>query len=145
MCIRDRTWTHTGKGGYYWAGTYSDESGKFLLQGTEDGESGYKSGYAHVFSMNPKNGKAIDDLTLPFTGDIRCNIVKDTEGDNPTGDYYFTSKSGYFYRISVNADGTFDKDSLRWIKLENSKGSDLTMSTSTPTVYNGRDVYKRQQ
>lgn len=132
------TWTHTGKGGYYWAGTYADESGKFLLQGTEDGESGYKSGYAHVFSMNPKNGKVIDDLTLPFTGDIRCNIVKDTEGDNPTGDYYFTSKSGYFYRISVNADGTFDKDSLRWIKLENSKGSDLTMSTSTPTVYNGR-------
>lgn len=97
------TWTHTGKGGYYWAGTYADESGKFLLQGTEDGESGYKSGYAHVFSMNPKNGKVIDDLTLPFTGDIRCNIVKDTEGDNPTGDYYFTSKSGYFYRISVNA------------------------------------------
>ena len=132
------TWTHTGKGGYYWAGTYADESGKFLLQGTEDGESGYKSGYAHVFSMNPKNGKVIDDLTLPFTGDIRCNIVKDREGDNPTGDYYFTSKSGYFYRISVNADGTFDKDSLRWIKLENSKGSDLTMSTSTPTVYNGR-------
>lgn len=132
------TWTHTGKGGYYWAGTYADESGKFLLQGTEDGESGYKSGYAHVLSMNPKNGKVIDDLTLPFTGDIRCNIVKDTEGDNPTGDYYFTSKSGYLYRISVNADGTFDKDSLRWIKLENSKGSDLTMSTSTPTVYNGR-------
>ena len=61
------TWTHTGKGGYYWAGTYADESGKFLLQGTEDGESGYKRGYAHVFSMNPKNGKVIDDLTLPFT------------------------------------------------------------------------------
>ncbi len=82
----------------------------FCVPGTEDGESGYKSGYAHVFSMSPKNGKVIDDLTLPFTGDIRCNIVKDTEGNKPTGDYYFTSKSGYFYRISVNADGTFDKD-----------------------------------
>ncbi len=132
------TWTHTGKGGDHWAGTYVDESGKFCCRERKTERVVTRAGHAHVFSMSPKNGKVIDDLTLPFTGDIRCNIVKDTEGDNPTGDYYFTSKSGYFYRISVNADGTFDKDSLRWIKLENSKGSDLTMSTSTPTVYNGR-------
>lgn len=132
------TWTHTGKGGYYWAGTYADQNGKFLLQGTDDGESGHQTGYAHLLSMDPKSGKVLDDLTLPHTGDVRCNIVKDVEGENPTGDYYFTTKSGYLYRISVNTDGTFHENSLRWIKLSNSEGSELTMSTSTPTVYNGR-------
>ncbi len=132
------TWTHTQKGGYYWAGAYVDQSGSFMLEGTDDGEAGYKTGYAHVLSMNPKTGEVIDDLTLPHTGDLRSNITHDTEGKNATGDYYFTTKGGYFYRISVGKDGKFDRNSLRWIKLDNGRNNDTAMSTSTPTVYNGR-------
>ena len=133
------TWTHTKGGGYYWAGAYVDESGEFLLEGTDDGEGGYDTGHAHVLSMDPLSGKVLDDLELPHAGDIRSNITHDVEGENATGDYYFTSKGGYFYRVSVNSDGTFDKDSLKWIKLENGQDtSSHAMSTSTPTVYNGR-------
>lgn len=132
------TWTHTQKGGYYWAGAYIDASGTFMLEGTDDGEGGYKTGYAHVLSMNPATGEVLDDLTLPHTGDVRSNITHDTQGSNATGDYYFTSKGGYLYRISVGADGKFKKDTLRWIKLENGKNDNSAMSTSTPTIYNGR-------
>lgn len=132
------TWTHTQKGGYYWAGAYVDESGAFMLEGTDDGEAGYSTGYAHVLSMNPKTGEVLDDLTLPHTGDLRSNITHDAVGDNATGDYYFTTKGGYFYRISVGDDGKFDRNSLRWIKLDNGRNNNTAMSTSTPTVYNGR-------
>ena len=132
------TWTHTQKGGYYWAGAYIDGNQKFMLEGTDDGEGGYKTGYAHVLSMNPKTGEVIDDLTLPHTGDLRSNITHDTEGKNATGDYYFTTKGGYLYRISVGADGKFNRNSLRWIKLDNGRNNDTAMSTSTPTIYNGR-------
>ena len=132
------TWTHAQKGGYYWAGAYIDQSGTFMLEGTDDGEAGYKTGYAHVLSMNPKTGEVLDDLTLPHTGDLRSNITHDMAGDNATGDYYFTTKGGYFYRISVGSDGKFDRSSLRWIKLDNGRNNNTAMSTSTPTVYNGR-------
>lgn len=127
------SWTCTRAGGYYWAGAYVADSGKFLLEGTEDGASGYKTENAQVLSLNPKTGEILDTLTLPYPGDIRSNITHDTA----TGDYYFTSKGGYFYRVSVEEDGKFDQSSLRWIKLENGSSS-TAMSTSTPTVYNGR-------
>lgn len=131
------SWSHTKAGGYYWAGAYVDSTGEFLLEGTDDGESGWSTGYGHVLSINQKTGQVLDDLELPHVGDVRSNITHDVEGDNATGDYYFTTKGGYFYRVSVNSDGTFDKDSLKWIKLENGSTTDA-MSTSTPTVYNGR-------
>ena len=79
----------------------------------------------------------LDDIQLPHVGDLRSNITYDCEGENPTYDYYFTTKGGYFYRISVNEDGTFKEDSLKYVKLENGT-STASMSTSTPTVYNGR-------
>ena len=129
------SWTHTQAGGYYWAGSYNSD--EFMLVGTDDGESGYTIGYAHVLSIHPKTGKVLDDIQLPHVGDLRSNITYDCEGENPTYDYYFTTKGGYFYRISVNEDGTFKEDSLKYVKLENGT-STASMSTSTPTVYNGR-------
>lgn len=126
------TWTHTQKGGFYWAGAYVCD--EFVLVGTDDGESGYETGYAHVLSIDPKTGNIIDDIQLPFVGDIRSNMVYDAEG---TKDYYFTSKGGYFYKLSVNSDGTFGENALSYIKLENGSAG-IAMSTSTPTVYNGR-------
>lgn len=126
------SWTHKQMGGFYWAGAYVSDN--FMLVGTDDGKSGYTTGYSHVLSFDPKSGTLIDDVELPHVGDLRCNILYDEYG---TKDYYFTTKGGYFYGISVNDDGTFKENSLKYIKLEN--GTDVaSMSTSTPTIYNGR-------
>lgn len=126
------SWVYTKQGGFYWAGAYTSDN--FMLVGTDDGEGGYSTGYAHLVSIDPMSGKVLDDLTLPHTGDLRCNITYDADG---TGDYYFTTKGGYFYGISVNADGTFVDGSLKYVKLENGTSVDA-MSTSTPTIYKGR-------
>lgn len=126
------SWVYKQRGGFYWAGAYVSDN--FMLVGTDDGEGGYSTGYAHVLSFDPKSGKVLDDIQIPHVGDLRCNITYDAYG---TGDYYFTTKGGYFYRISVKEDGTFVDDSLKYIQLTN--GTDTaSMSTSTPTIYNGR-------
>lgn len=126
------SWVYGRKGGFYWAGAYVTDD--FLLIGTDDGEAGYRTGYAHLVSLDPKTGIVIDDLTMPHTGDIRSSITYDID---ETGDYYFTSKGGYFYRVSVDEKGQIQKDSLKWVTLEN--GTDTqSMSTSTPTIYHGR-------
>ena len=126
------SWVYPQKGGFYWAGAYISED--FMLIGTDDGENGYTAGHANLLSLDPSTGEVIDLLELPHTGDIRTSITYDADG---TKDYYFATKGGYFYRVSVNPDGTIDENSLNWVQLEN--GMDSTgMSTSTPTIYNGR-------
>lgn len=125
------SWVHKNAGGYYWAGAYvADE---FLLVGTDDGYDGYRTGYAKILSIEPLTGRVIDAISLPHVGDVRCAITHDTD----TGDYYFTSKGGFFYRISVQEDGVFVSDSLKYIELSNGTAVP-SMSTSTPTIYNGR-------
>ena len=126
------SWVHTQAGGFYWAGAYVTDD--FLLVGTDDGESGYSTGYAHILSIDPKSGKILDDMQLPHVGDLRSNITYDAE---ETKDYYFTTKGGYFYRISVNEEGIFTENSLKSVKLPNGTTT-ASMSTSTPTIYNGR-------
>lgn len=121
-------WAHTQKGGFYWAGAYI--SGDYLYLGTDDGESGYGTGYAHLLSINKHNGKVVDDVTMPNVGDIRSSI---TFSD---GKLYFTSKGGYFYEAEFDSK-TGDIKNIRWIALENGSNG-VAMSTSTPTVYNGR-------
>lgn len=127
------SWRYISNGGFYWAGAYiSDE---FLMLGTDDGEYGYTTGYASVLLLDPQSGRLLDKITLPHTGDIRCSITY----DNATNAYYFTTKGGYFYQVRTSG-SSFANGSLRYIKLDN--GSDNAahpaMSTSTPTVYNGR-------
>ena len=126
------SWTYTGMGGFYWAGAYVCE--EYMLVGTDDGASGYTTGYGHVLAIEPKSGKIIDDVQLPFVGDVRSSITL------YDGKYYFTSKGGYFYELSVNEDGSFPEEGLRYIKLKNgsTNASNPAMSTSTPTIYNGR-------
>ena len=126
------SWTHTGAGGFYWAGAYITD--KYLLIGTDDGKSGYLKGYGHVLSIDPKSGRIIDDLKMPNVGDIRCDMT------NYNGKFYFTSKGGYFYEVSVDQSGNILDETLRYVKLDNG-GNDPNnpgMSTSTPTIYNGR-------
>lgn len=123
-------WTYSQKGGFYWAGAYV--SGKFMLVGTDDGETGYTSATSNLLSLDPDTGRLIDCLS-GLDADIRCSICYDSATDR----YYFTSKGGYFYSVAVSADGYFDRSSLKKLDLRN--GRDIEgMSTSTPVVYNGR-------
>ena len=119
------SWTYTQKGGFYWAGAYVSDD--FILIGTDDGEASYTTGHANLLSLDPKTGAVISQITLPHTGDIRCSIVRQ-EGTNS---YYFTSKGGYFYGVTVNESGVIDENSLKYISLGG-------MSTSTPTIYGNR-------
>ena len=128
------TWVHTSRGGFYWAGAYVTDD--YLLIGTDDGAAGYDSGHARLLSLDPRSGLPLDSLELSVPGDIRSGVtfVPDSGGGSRG---YFTVKSGYFCRADVNADGTFVPDSLRTLALSNGTG-EAAMSTSTPTVYNGR-------
>ncbi|MGN0659795.1 MAG: PQQ-binding-like beta-propeller repeat protein [Emergencia sp.] len=115
-------WTYTSKGGFYWAGAYACSD--FVLVGTDDGESGCDSQTSRLIAFSPKTGKVLDEIT-GLDGDIRSSVSYDKTTDR----YYFTSKGGTFYSVSVSAEG----------KISGLKSLDLGgMSTSTPAVYNGR-------
>ena len=122
------SWRHIQKGGFYWAGAYIE--GDYLYIGTDDGEDGYQTGYAHLLSINKHTGKVVDDVTMPNVGDIRSSI------NQTDGKLYFTSKGGYFYEAEYDPK-TGDIGNLRFIELQNGSNG-VPMSTSTPTVYNGR-------
>ena len=133
------TWRYVQKGGFYWAGAYVCDA--FLLVGTDDGEQGYVKGFANVLSLDTKTGALIDKFCLrelgeKHFGDLRCSITYDIETD----DFYFNTKGGYFYRMSVNDNGLIDHDGVRYIKLDNYDNilSCPPMSTSSPCIYNGR-------
>lgn len=131
--LKIAAWTHTDKG-FYWAGAYVNND--FLLIPTDDGERGYTTGHADLLSLQPKTGIVLDRLTMPGVGDLRSSVCYDQKTDA----YYFTSKGGDFYRVKVNPDGTFVKDSLRQLHLDNGKNDPNLppMSTSTPVIYAGR-------
>ncbi|MBR6658121.1 MAG: Ig-like domain-containing protein [Oscillospiraceae bacterium] len=126
--VKIATWRHIQKGGFYWAGAYIE--GDYLYIGTDDGEDGYQTGYAHLLSINKHTGKVVNDVTMPNVGDIRSSI------NQTGGKLYFTSKGGYFYEAEYNPK-TGDIGNLRFIELQNGSNG-VPMSTSTPTVYNGR-------
>lgn len=125
------SWAYTQKGGFYWAGAYA--SNDFVLIGTDDGEASYTTGHASLLSLDPKTGAVISQITLPHTGDIRCNIVRQER----TNSYYFTSKGGYFYGVTVDENGIINENSLKYIQLKNGS-EEIPMSTSTPTIYGNR-------
>lgn len=127
------TWVYTKKGGFYWAEAYVTDD--YLFIGTDDGEYGYVTGYASLLSINKNDGTVKDSVTMPFTGDIRCCVVQDG------GKLYFTSKGGYFYSVEIDEEsGDILEDTLKYIKLDNyhDQPKAPAMSTSSPTIYNGR-------
>lgn len=123
-------WKYCGIGGFYWAGAYVCED--YLLVGTDDGASGYTSGYAKLLSFDPKSGRLLDEYTMGVVGDIRSSIAA------YDGKYYFTNKGGYFFEAEVLADGSIE--SIRTLRLYNYSADSSTppMSTCTPTIWNGR-------
>ncbi len=127
------TWTHEDAG-FYWAGAYACDD--FVLVTTDDGAAGYTTGYGAILSLDPASGTVLDRKVMPNVGDLRSSVCYDTQTDA----YYFTSKGGDFYRIKVNADGTFVSGSLRRLHLDNGANSASAppMSTSTPVIYKGR-------
>ena len=124
------SWTYASRGGFYWSGAYV--CNEFTLIGTDDGEVGYTKGYASLLSLDTDTGKVIDEVKMDVTGDIRSSIT------HYDGKYYFTSKGGYFFEASVAEDGEIQ--AVKHMKLNNYAESDSNppMSTSTPTIYNGR-------
>ena len=117
---KEALWRYTSQGGFYWAGAYAND--KYVVVGTDDGQSGYTSQTAKLVVFDKRTGEIVDSKES-YTGDIRSNIAY------ADGRVYFTSKGGYFYSEVLGADG----------KLSGSQAIDLGgMSTSTPVVYNGR-------
>ncbi len=127
------TWTHKVKGGYYWSGCYVSDN--FLLIGTDDGDD-WIAPTSSLLSLDPMTGKVIDEVN-ELNGDIRSAITYDEKSDK----YYFTSKGGSFYGVSVNTIGKFKKEDnglfYKEVKLGDSEVN-LPSSTSTPVVNNGR-------
>lgn len=117
---KEALWRYTSQGGFYWAGAYAND--KYVVVGTDDGQSGYTSQTAKLVVFDKRTGEIVDSKE-GYTGDIRSNIAY------ADGRVYFTSKGGYFYSEVLGSDG----------KLSGSKSIALGgMSTSTPVVYNNR-------
>ena len=117
---KEALWRYTSDGGFYWAGAYAND--KYVVVGTDDGQSGYTSQTAKLVVFDKRTGEIVDSKES-YTGDIRSNIAY------ADGRVYFTSKGGYFYSEVLGSDG----------KLSGSKSIALGgMSTSTPVVYNNR-------
>ena len=124
------SWTYSSAGGFYWSGAYVCD--QFTLIGTDDGAVGYTAGYAHLLSLDTRTGKTISDVQMDVTGDIRSSITY------YNGKYYFTSKGGYFFEATVSESGEIQ--TIKEMRLYNysDSTSNPPMSTSTPTIYNGR-------
>lgn len=124
------SWVYTANGGFYWAGACVRD--RFLIVGTDDGQSGYSADTAALLSIDPVSGRIIDCLDH-LGADIRSTICYDAA----TQRYYFTSKGGKFFSVAVSEDGYFDRSSLKTLDLRGGQAIE-GMSTSTPVVYNGR-------
>ena len=125
------SWTYTHTGGFYWSGAYVTDNAVVIA--TDDGKAGSTKGFAEIVSLDRRTGQTLGSVTMPKTGDIRSGVMYDSETDA----CYFTSKGGWFGKLRLLPNGAPDASALQILTLQN--GSDVpAMSTSTPTVYNGR-------
>ena len=117
--IKHPMWQIKHKGGFYWAGAYATDN--YVVFGSDDGTSGYNSPTATLYSVNPTTGKVIDTIT-GIIGDIRSTIAY------ADGYVFFTTKAGYLYRVSVDANGNLSE--AKYFQMSG-------MSTGTPVVSDG--------
>ncbi len=113
-------WAVTRKGGFYWAEPAF--TGNYIILGGDNG-SGNDSASGNVMLINVQTGEICD--TLGIFGDIRSGITA------YNGYYYFVTKAGYIYKISVESNGE--------LVLSVSKKL-LGASTSTPVIH-GNKIY----
>ena len=116
--IKHPMWQIKHKGGFYWAGAYATDN--YVVFGSDDGTGGYNAP-ATLYSVNPTTGKAISKLT-DINGDIRSTIAY------ADGYVFFTTKAGYLYRVSVDANGNLSE--AKYFQMSG-------MSTGTPVVSDG--------
>lgn len=115
------TWKYSHKGGFYWAGSYTN--GTYLVFGSDDGNTeGNYTDSSILYSVAAKSGILLDKIE-GLNGDIRTSVVYEN------GYVYFATKGGYLYRVAMNADGTFGQ-----LCSYNLGG----MATASPVVYKGR-------
>ncbi|MGN1307130.1 MAG: S-layer homology domain-containing protein [Faecousia sp.] len=124
------TWTYTRAGGFYWAGAYTTD--KYVLVGTDDGQSGYSSETASLLIFDRFTGELLDSQD-GIRGDIRSNISYDPSSDR----IFFTSKGGVLCNAKIDW-STGKITDFQQIVLKDSKGNEYAMSTCTPCVYNDR-------
>jgi hypothetical protein len=119
------SWKLKHAAGFYWAGAYVTDN--YLIVGSDDGlPEGTYTEAAVLFSLDPKTGAVLDTVS-GIKGDIRSSV----SFDKSTGKAFFATKGGWFCTIKVNTDGTFDKDTFKYVDLGG-------MCTGTPLVYNNR-------
>lgn len=124
------TWTYTRAGGFYWAGAYTTD--KYVLVGTDDGQSGYSSETASLLIFDRFTGELLDSQD-GIRGDIRSNISYDPS----SGRVFFTSKGGVLCNAKIDW-ATGKITDFKQVVLKDSKGNEYAMSTCTPCVYNDR-------
>ena len=124
------SWSYTRTGGFYWAGAYATD--QFVVVGTDDGTSGTDSETASLLVFDRLTGELIDHHD-GIRGDIRSNISHDPSSDR----VFFTSKGGVLCNAKIDW-STGKITDFKQTVITNAAGSQYAMSTSTPSVYNGR-------
>lgn len=126
------SWTYCRAGGFYWAGAYVSENGKYVVVGTDDGVSGSKTESASLLVFEAATGKLVDSWD-GIRGDIRSNVSHDPQSDR----VFFTSKGGVLCNAKIDWE-TGEISDTHITVIQDSKGNAYAMSTCTPSVYNGR-------
>ena len=126
------TWTYSRAGGFYWAGAYASENGKYIVVGTDNGVGDYTTEGASLLVFESLSGKLVDHWD-GIRGDIRSNVSYDPDSDR----VFFTSKGGVLCNAKVNWETGAISDKHTTV-IKDSKGNEYAMSTCTPSVYNGR-------
>ena len=126
------SWTYCRAGGFYWAGAYVSENGKYVVVGTDDGVSGSKTESASLLVFEAATGKLVDSWD-GIRGDIRSNVSHDPQSDR----VFFTSKGGVLCNAKIDWE-TGEISDTHITVIQDSKGNEYAMSTCTPSVYNGR-------
>lgn len=126
------SWTYARTGGFYWAGAYASANGKYVVVGTDDGNSGYNSQSASLLVFDRFTGELIDSQD-GILGDIRSNVSYDPSSDR----VFFTTKGGILGNAKIDWN-TGKITDYKQIVIEDANGNANAMSTCTPSIYNGR-------
>lgn len=128
--VKYASWTYTRAGGFYWAGAYVTD--KLAIVGTDDGDSGMESETAALLAFDRFTGEKLDTHE-GIRGDIRSNVSHDPQSDR----VFFTTKGGILGNAKIDWDTGKILDYKEAV-ISDANGNTYSMSTCTPSVYNGR-------
>ena len=128
--VKYASWTYTRAGGFYWAGAYVTD--KLAIVGTDDGDSGMESETAALLVFDRFTGEKLD-AHEGIRGDIRSNVSHDPQSDR----VFFTTKGGILGNAKIDWETGKILDYKEAV-ISDANGNTYSMSTCTPSVYNGR-------